>query len=123
MERKKILIVDYEPTNLISLGNRLQKAGYTVVKATNGNDAVSLARNERPDLIICEVSMPDMDGGDVLSALQESPITKHTPFIFHTALVKKEEEKKRNEIMGKRVIAKPCDPVELLEEVAWHIGK
>ena len=117
MDKKKILIVDDEEHILIMLQNRLDNAGYAVVKATNGKDAINLAKKEIPALIICDVVMPDVDGGDVASALADDPTTKNIPIIFLTAIIKKEEEKEKRLALGVRFIAKPFDSKELLREV------
>lgn len=117
MERKTILIVDDEEHILIVLQGRLVNAGYAVLKATNGKDAINLAKKEIPALIISDVAMPDLDGGDISSALADDPATKDIPIIFLTGLVKKEEEKEKRILSGRHFMAKPYDPEELLREV------
>ncbi|MDP3731409.1 MAG: response regulator [Candidatus Omnitrophota bacterium] len=122
MEKKKILIVDDEEHVLIILENRLVNAGYTVIKATNGGDAINLAKKEIPALIITDVSMPDIDGGGLTAALADDRTTKDIPILYLTALLRKEEEKERRVVLGRHFIAKPYDPEELLREVAKLIS-
>jgi CheY-like chemotaxis protein len=117
MEKKKILIVDDEEHILIMLQNRLVNAGYAVLMATNGKDAINLAKKEIPALIISDIVMPDVDGGDIAAALADDPATKDIPIIFLTAILKKEEEKEKRVVLGRRFIAKPYDPEELLREI------
>ncbi|OGX18790.1 MAG: hypothetical protein A3K83_02510 [Omnitrophica WOR_2 bacterium RBG_13_44_8b] len=121
MEKKKILIVDDEEHILMLLENRLSKAGYAVVKANNGKDAIIMARTELPSLIIIDILMPGIDGPKAVSILEEDPKTKDIPVIFLTALVGKDEERERKVVSGRYFIAKPFDPEQLLKEVAQHI--
>lgn len=121
-EKKKILIVDDEEHILLVLENRLTSAGYSVIKAASGKDAVDLAKSEHPDLIISDLFMPEIDGADVVSRLEQDPKTANIPVIFLTALLRKEEEKDRKEVSGRHFLAKPYDPEELLREVKKYIG-
>lgn len=116
---KKILIVDDEEHVLAVLENRLSKAGYSVIKATNGKDAVEMAKKELPALIICDVLMPDIDGGEVLNILRDERTTENIPIIFLTALLK--EQEKGRTAGGEYFMAKPYNPDELLAEVAKRL--
>jgi CheY-like chemotaxis protein len=120
-KKKKILIVDDEEHVLLVLENRLSKAGYSVIKATNGKDAIALAKEELPELIISDLFMPDIDGADVVGMLEQDPKTKDIPVIFLTALLRKDEEKERKIVSGRYFLAKPYDPDQLLKEVAKRI--
>jgi CheY-like chemotaxis protein len=123
MGSKKILIVDDEPGVLALLETRLSSAGYQVVKADNGRDALFLASKEKPDLILLDIVMPGMDGAQVSEALEYDPVTRDIPVIFLTCLVtKSEEEKKKDTMAGSYYISKPYDPKGLLDEVAKRIG-
>lgn len=121
MNGKKILIVDDEEHILLLLENRLSKAGYSVIKANNGKDAVLMAKKELPALIIMDIFMPEIDGPKAVSILEDDPKTKDIPVIFLTALLGKEEEKERRVVSGRYFLAKPFDPEELLKEVAKRI--
>jgi len=81
----KILVVDDVPANLDVLIGALQSAGYVVLVATNGEAALRIAKKEAPDLILLDVTMPDMDGFEVCRQLQAIPRTRETPVIFVTA--------------------------------------
>ena len=112
---KKILIVDDEQDVLELLGTRLEGQGYEVVTLSDGRMAVSLAKKEKPDLIILDIVMPGVDGSEIANILKTDPQTKNTPVIFLTCLITKEEEKRDNVIGGKYFIAKPYDPDDLLK--------
>jgi len=73
MDNKKILIVDNEKDALFMLEQELAARGYSVIAADNGNDALSLAKSERPDLIILDIWMPGMGGPEVAAKLREDP--------------------------------------------------
>jgi len=86
-DKTKILIVDDEPDVLRILEKRLTGNGYQVVSADSGYRALQMARKERPDLIILDIDMPDIDGGEVAARLKEEEATKHIPVIFLSCLV------------------------------------
>jgi CheY-like chemotaxis protein len=88
----KILVVDDEKEAVNLYYNILSKEGFKVLTATNGRDCLSLAEKELPDLILLDVMMPEMDGGDIAQNLSENEKTKNTPIIFLTSLITKEEE-------------------------------
>lgn len=118
MPSKKILIVDDENDMLMVLEKRLSSAGYNVIKANNGNDAIRLAREEHPDLIVLDIVMPEIDGSVVAEILKQDVNTKSIPIIFLTCLLtKKEETILGHEIHGHFFIAKPFDQDELLKEI------
>jgi len=122
MAKGKVLIVDDEEDVLKVLGRRLTDNGLEVVKATNGRDALILAKNEKPDLVILDIIMPGMDGAEVANTLKNDPLTKNIPILFLTCLITKGEEKSGNVISGSYFIAKPYNPSELLKEVRKHLG-
>lgn len=118
MDKNKILIVDDEPDALFILQKELTARGYSVVTANNGKDAITLARSKHPDLIILDVAMPDMDGGQVAEKLQEGLSTKDIPIIFLTALFpKRKEEEQGHVVAGHVFIAKPYDIEELVAQM------
>src|SRR5690348_13326341 len=84
MRKQLILVVDDEPAIVRLVRARLQADDYTVLTAANGEEALRLAENERPDLIVLDVMMPDMDGFEVLRRLRQ---TSQVPVIMLTARV------------------------------------
>lgn len=120
---KKILVVDDEEDVLFVLEKTLTANGYSVITTTNGTNAVALAKARRPDLIILDVVMPGMDGGEVSARLQEHPLTKSIPVIFLTALLAKTEERQRNHVINRNItFAKPIDTEELLAQIEELLG-
>jgi CheY-like chemotaxis protein len=118
MNEKKILLVDDEKDVLLTLGKRLASEGYTVITANNGCDAITLAKSKSPDIILLDILMPDMEGGEVAERLRDYPGTKNIPVIFLTALLSKTEEHKSNHLVaGNITLAKPIDTGELLMQI------
>jgi DNA-binding response OmpR family regulator len=115
---KKILIIDDEKDMLLMLEKRLTAEGYSVITATNGAKAIALAKSQHPDIIILDVLMPGMDGGEVAEKLKEHSLTKSIPVIFLTALLTKAEEHQENHTIGSNItFAKPLDTEELLAQI------
>ena len=118
MAKKKILIVDDEKDLLLMLEKRLTAEGYSVLTADNGKDAITIAKAKSPDLIILDVLMPGMGGGEVAEKLKDNSRTKNIPIIFLTALFTRKEEYAKNHIVADNItFAKPFDPQELLDEI------
>jgi len=113
---KKILIVDDEPDVLKVLEKRLSNTGYQVVKAENGRRALLLAERESPDLIVLDIDMPDMDGGEVAARLKDSDATKHIPVLFLSCLVTQKEEE-YNAVGDSVFVAKPYSPDKLIDQI------
>lgn len=124
MGKNKILVVDDEEDMLDLLELRLAANGYSVVTANNGKDAIRLAKEEHPDLILLDIMMPGMDGSEVAGILRNDPETKNIPVVFLTCLYAKDEEKRRGHaIHGNFFIAKPFDQNELLAEIKKQIER
>ncbi len=118
MDNKKILVVDDEENELSLLDLVLSKAGFSVTTSDNGKEALLLAKSICPDLIIADLSMPDMDGGQVAEELKLQPETRDIPVLFLTGLYTKEQEKEKGHIIaGNMILAKPCESKKLLTMV------
>ena len=123
MGKKKILIVDDEKDALTMLESRLIAAGYSVIKADNGEDAVRLAKSEQPDLVLLDVIMPDMDGTEIGKILKNDSDTKDIPLVFLTCLFTKTDEAvKGHKVSGNFFIAKPYRAEELLKEIKKQLS-
>ena len=120
---KKILVVDDEKDVLFILEKTLTVKGYSVITASNGTNAIALAKSQHPDLIILDVVMPGMDGGEVSAKLQEHPLTRGIPVIFLTGLLTKTEEYEQNHTISSNItFAKPIDTEELLAQIEGLLG-
>ena len=85
---KKILVVDDDPTVTSLIKSKLERDGrYAVVETHNGKDALEAAAKEQPDCVLCDVDMPNMDGGAVAHALDKNTTTHGIPIIFLAAIV------------------------------------
>ena len=78
----RMLVVDDSPTICAVLGKMLRQGGYAVLKATDGKEAIELARSERPALIFLDIVMPGMNGFAVLRALRHDPLTRDIPIVM-----------------------------------------
>ncbi len=123
MSQKRILIVDDEESVTRSVKMNLEKTGrYTVRAETQADKAVAVARDFRPDLILLDVMMPDVDGGDVAAELRSDPFLRNIPLIFLTALVSKAETGGHEMVSGSmHYLAKPVDLGELVKCIELHL--
>jgi len=121
MEKKTILIVDDTPEN-ITLISALLKDTYKTKVATGGQKALSIATSEpRPDLILLDIMMPEMDGYEVCHRLKSDEATRLIPIIFLTAMTQAEDEKKGLELGAVDYITKPISPPILIARVQTHL--
>ncbi len=118
MEKKKILLVDDEQDVLLMLEKRFAAEGYSVITADNGELAIFLAKFQKPDLIVLDVQMPDMDGGEVAFKLKEDSTTKDIPVVFSTCLLSVDESHRMGYSRGEvKMLAKAKDTKELIAVV------
>ncbi len=124
MGSKTILIVDDEPDVLTVLKKGLTGAGFDVLTADNGSDALRITRDRHPDIVILDVLMPDIPGGSVGLTLQEDPRTKDIPIIFLSCTFSDRGTHKEGPLFAGHIrLAKPYDMGELLEAVKLHLEK
>jgi putative two-component system response regulator len=116
-----LLVVDDEPTNLAVLSNLLRPS-YTVRACKSGEQALASAlREPRPDLILLDVMMPDMDGFAVLAHLRQDPRTRDIPVIFVTALSDEVDEEYGLRLGAVDYITKPIKPAVVLSRIQVHV--
>jgi len=111
---KKLLIVDDNESLLLALEHNLRQAGYSVIKACDGREALSAARQQKPDIIVSDVGMPEMDGIEFCRRLREIDEFAETPFVFLTAHGETEEKVLGLRSGGDDYIVKPFDMEELV---------
>jgi CheY-like chemotaxis protein len=121
METKRILIVDDDKVTLKALESILMRAGYSVTPISLGKEAIRIARTDSIDLIILDIMMPDMDGGEVAYVLKNDPETKDIPVMFLSSLITKKEEKSSSKRDGICLLSKPYDREELLYQIKKYI--
>ena len=120
---KKILIIEDNEAVRENVAEILELSNYEVVTAENGKIGVQLASKEEPDLIICDVMMPELDGFGVLHILNKNPKTANIPFIFLTAKADKMDFRKGMNLGADDYITKPFDDVELLDVIETRLKK
>jgi CRP-like cAMP-binding protein/CheY-like chemotaxis protein len=120
---KKILIIEDNPEVRENTSEILDLAGYKVVTAHNGKAGVELAQKESPDLIICDIMMPELDGYGVLHILNMKPETAGIPFIFLTAKTEKTDIRKGMNLGADDYLTKPFDDTDLLNAIEARMRK
>lgn len=120
---KKILVIEDEYTVRVNLLDLLYAEDFEVIGAENGKVGVELAKTHLPDLIICDVMMPELDGFGVLAALRSSPDTEMIPFIFLTAKTDKMDRRHGMSLGADDYLAKPFTRSELLGVISARFEK
>jgi len=121
MGAPKILVVDDQPINVQLLKRKLEREGMTVFTANSGQDALALVTAEKPDLILLDVMMPDMDGIEVCQHLQADDETRTIPVIFITARTSKEGKLEGLGVGAVDYITKPIDLDETFARVQTQL--
>ena len=115
---ERILIVEDNPQNMKLLEMVLRAKNYTLLKATDGEEALNMAIREQPDLIIMDIQLPKMSGLEVTRKLRETPAFSHTPIIGITAYAMKGDREKVIESGCDAYLSKPINTRELPEVIA-----
>jgi DNA-binding response OmpR family regulator len=119
----KVLIIDDEAPLRVNIARLLKAEGYAVIEADNGVAGVDVACKELPDLIICDITMPELDGFGTLFSLRENATTSQIPFIFLTASTKTYDRKWGLELGANDFLTKPFSLNELLAAVKKRLGR
>ncbi|MDD1777293.1 MAG: response regulator [Candidatus Helarchaeota archaeon] len=117
---KKILVVDDEPDLLKVVTFRLKKIGYDIIEATDGQKAIALIQEHRPDLILLDLRLPVIDGWEVCRRVKSDDQLKHIPIVLLTASAHNLEMTK--ELKAEDFLVKPFEPEELLAIIKKYIG-
>lgn len=123
MERTRILIIEDNNDIRESTAEILMLGNYEVFQAINGKDGVELAVKHLPDVILCDIMMPELDGYGVLHLLNKTPETSAIPFIFLTAKTERIDMRKGMEMGADDYLTKPFDDVELLNAIECRVKK
>ncbi len=116
-QSRKILVAEDEPDIRGLIRYSLEFAGFQVLEASNGEDALELATEHLPDLILLDVRMPRMDGYDACRELKDQDATKHIPVVFLSARGQEAEIKQGLKLGAEEYILKPFAPDELYRRV------
>jgi pilus assembly protein CpaE len=114
---EKILIIDDDVDTLRLVGLMLQRQGYQITAASNGEQGLAKAFDERPDLILLDVMMPDMDGYEVARRLRKNPATVSIPILMFTAKTQLDDKVAGFEVGADDYLTKPTHPTELQAHV------
>lgn len=120
---KRILVIEDEPEMRRNLLTILKLEKFHPVGAENGRVGLKLARSEKPDLILCDVMMPELDGHGVLSALRKDPATVTTPFIFLTAKGEKVDQRSGMDLGADDYLTKPVAKNDLLNAITARLRR
>jgi CheY-like chemotaxis protein len=119
--KKQILIVDDEPAWLKILSYILRKKGYGVREESSATDALKTLQEFKPDLIVSDVRMPEMNGFDFLDQVKHSKRNAGTPFVFITAIDDYESRKAAQNLGATDYLTKPFNEDEVVEILSRHI--
>ena len=114
---KTILIIEDEPEMRRNLATLLRLEGFQVLTAENGRVGLQLAQRDPPELVLCDVMMPELDGHGVLKALRDDPATMNVPFIFLTAKGEKADLRSGMNLGADDYLTKPVARADLLSAV------
>src|ERR1700722_20607948 len=120
---RRLLVIDDHDDIRENIAEILTLAGYEVFTAPNGKRGVEIALKEKPELVICDIMMPELDGYGVLHLLRKNEATLETPFIFLTAKTERADFRKGMEMGADDYITKPFDDIELLNAIEIRLKK
>jgi DNA-binding response OmpR family regulator len=120
---KKIVLIEDNPDVRETTQEILELADYEVLTAENGKKGVELAKSELPDVIICDIMMPELDGYGVLKILSKNPNTSTIPFIFLSAKSDKSDLRKGMNLGADDYITKPFEETDLLDALETRLAR
>ena len=120
---KTILLIEDNPEILANTGEILEMAGYTVLLAENGQVGVKTALATRPDLVVCDIMMPVLDGYGVLQIFNQNAQLAGVPFIFLTAKTDRTDQRRGMELGADDYLTKPFNKTELLSAIAGRLSR
>lgn len=121
MSERKVLVVDDEVNIIQIMEFSIGAEGYDVVTAANGEEAISKARKEQPNLIILDIMMPKVDGYEVCRVLKRDPLTKRIPVILLTAKGREIDKRLGYEVGASDYVVKPFSPSQLIDKVNSYL--
>lgn len=120
---KKVLLIEDDVTVRENTAELLELSDYDVITAPNGNAGVKKAKAEKPDIIVCDIMMPEMDGYGVLQELSEDPETANIPFIFLSAKTEHKDIRKGMDLGADDYLTKPFEEEDLLSAIESRLAK
>ena len=123
MSKGHILVVEDNLDNYELVRTILELDGYDTFLAVNGRDGVNAARKQKPDLILMDMALPEMDGWDATERIRENPETKHIPMVALTVHTLPRERKRALDAGVDAYLSKPFDAVQFLQVVKTTLKK
>src|SRR4026209_845014 len=120
---KKILVIEDVPEMRRNITALLRYKEYEPIAAENGHLGMEMARKETPDLILCDVMMPELDGYGVLKELHNDPATMNIPFIFLTAKGEKTDVRNGMNLGADDYLTKPVNKADLLRAIRTRLAR
>lgn len=117
MKQKKILIVDDEPNILMSLEYAFKKKDFEVFIARDGTEAIEISNREKPNLILLDIMMPEMDGYETLKQVKDNEDLAHTKIVFLSAKSKEKDVEKGLKMGADRYLTKPFSLKKVISEI------
>ncbi len=116
-EQRRLMLVDDDPNLILLVRDYLEFRGYEVITAKNGIEALELLKNDVPDLMICDIMMPEMDGYTLVKIIREDPLSNWIPVLFLSAKGQSQDKVKGLNTGADVYIVKPFEPEELVAQV------
>jgi len=120
---KKILLVEDDTSLRENIAELMELSGFRVYSASNGRIAVDMAKKNLPDLVLCDIMMPEMDGYGVLEKLSSDQNTRHIPFIFVSAKTEKQDVRRGMNLGADDYLTKPFDRDEVQSLINRALGE
>nr|WP_297782491.1 response regulator [uncultured Allomuricauda sp.] len=122
MKQKKILIVDDEPNIVMSLEYAFKKKDFEVFIARDGTEALDISEREKPDLILLDIMMPEMDGYETLKRVRENKDLTHTKVVFLSAKSKEKDVEKGLKMGADSYMTKPFSIKKVISDIEDLLG-
>ncbi|MGK7952748.1 MAG: response regulator transcription factor [Xenococcaceae cyanobacterium] len=122
-DSKKLLLIDDDPNLILLVKDYLEFRGYQVMTAENGREALDILEQHVPDMIICDVMMPEMDGYALVNHIREEPRTKRIPVLFLSAKGQSQDRVKGLNEGADVYMVKPFEPEELVAQVESSLNQ
>jgi DNA-binding NarL/FixJ family response regulator len=120
---KKILVIEDEPEMRRNITALLRYQDYHPIEAANGRAGLALAKREKPDLVLCDVMMPELDGHGVLQALQQDPEMATIPFVFLTAKGERDDLRSGMDLGADDYLTKPVANADLIRAIETRLRR
>ncbi len=118
---KRILVVEDQEDNRRIMRDLLTDAGFEVIEAVNGNEALSVTEAERPDLILMDLQLPELDGLEATRRIKANPALRHIPVIAVTSYAMSEDNERARAAGCDTYFAKPVSPRTLLAKIREYL--